>query len=182
MRIVLVTPLYPPEIVEPAPYVKELAKRLSGRHTVTILTYTRLPEKVAGVRIIAIDKRRPLLLRLVSFFFALVRAARSADVVYAMNGASVELPLALASFFISSPVVIRIGDAAAHERTKKNQLAQIIERFAFSRARRVIADGPRPRPELLPFAAFPNEALDAHGQSWNSHLRTLEDIFNHAVS
>ncbi len=181
MRIVLATPLYPPEIAEPGPYIKELAKRLVKLHGVTIVAYARLPEKVPGVRIVAVDKRQPLLRRLISFFFALLHAAREADIIYAMNGASVELPVALLSLFMSRPLIVRIGDMAAHERARSGWLRSI-ERSAFTRARRVITDGPAPRPEILPFETFPAEQLGTHERSWEEHLRMLEDLFTHARS
>ena len=181
MRIVLATPLYPPEIAEPGPYIKELAKRLVKLHKVTIVAYARLPEKVPGVHIVAVDKRQPLLRRLISFFFALLHAAREADIIYAMNGASVELPVALLSLFMSRPLIIRIGDTAAHERARSGWLRSI-ERSAFARAHRVITDGPAPRPEILPFEAFPAEKLGAYERSWEEHLRMLEDLFTHARS
>jgi hypothetical protein len=182
MRIVLATPLYPPEIAEPAPYVKELAKRLSGRHLVTIVAYTRLPEKVPGVSIIVVDKRRPLPFRLLSYFFALLRAAQNADIIYALNGASVELPVALVSLIIRRPLIIRIGDTAAHTRAQEQWALRRIERFAFSRARRVVTDAPGTRPEILPFEPFPTEKMSAYEQSWKSHLRTLENAFTYALS
>ena len=137
MKIVLATPLYPPEIAEPAPYVKELAKRLSGRHAVTIVAYTRLPEKVSGVSIIVVDKHKPLFIRLVVYFFTLLRAAWHADIVYAMNGASVELPAALVALVTRRPFVFHIGDSVAHERAKQKQLLRFIERFAFARTKEV---------------------------------------------
>ena len=182
MRIVLATPLYPPEIAEPAPYIKELAKRLAKSHEVTIVAYARLPEDVPGARIIAVDKYLPLFLRLPRYFFSLLQAARSADVVYAVNGASVELPAALVSLFSSSPLIIRIGDRAAHERAQNNIVAGLIERFAFSRARDVIEDAPKVRPEIIPFEPYPAEQFAAYEQSWDAHLRTLEKLFTHATA
>lgn len=181
MRIVLATPLYPPEIAEPAPYMKELARRLSPKHSVTVVAYTRLPETVSGVRIVAVDKRRPVFLRLPAYFFALLQAARTADIVYAMNGASVELPVAFTSFIFKRPIIIRIGDTAAHARTRTRWLPSVIERLAFKRAKRVIDDSPLARPEVLPLESFPNEKFSAYELSWDVHTRLLEDIFRHAT-
>ncbi|MEK7101812.1 MAG: glycosyltransferase [Patescibacteria group bacterium] len=179
MKIVLATPLYPPEIAEPAPYVKELAKRLSGRHAVTIVAYTRLPEKVSGVSIIVVDKHKPLFIRLVVYFFTLLRAAWHADIVYAMNGASVELPAALVALVTRRPFVFHIGDSAAHERAKQKQLLRFIERFAFARTKEVTADSPLVRPEIIPFEPFPAEGMAVYERSWNTHVNALEATFTH---
>lgn len=181
MRIVLATPLYPPEIAEPAPYIKELAKRLSVNNTVTVVAYTHLPETVANVRIIAVDKRRPLPLRLVLYFFALLRAIRHADVVYAMNGASVEFPVSLATLFTNRPLIFYIGDVAAHERAKHSDVLRLIERFAFARAKNVLTDTPQARPEVMPFQPFPTGEMEAYARSWDAHVRILEDSFSHVA-
>ncbi len=181
MKIVLATPLYPPEIAEPAPYIKELAKHLARLHDITIVAYARLPEKVHGVLILSVDKRQPLLLRLFSYFFALLRAAHRADIIYAMNGASVELPAALVALFTGRPLIFHVGDAAAHERAKQSRVLHFIEHFAFSRAKCVLNDSPGPRPEIIPLEPFHAEKMTAYERSWDAHLRILEETFNHVA-
>ena len=64
MKILIVTPLYPPDIAGHSAYVKELALRLREAHTVTILAYNHIPEKIEGVNIITIQKHLPTLVRL----------------------------------------------------------------------------------------------------------------------
>lgn len=167
MNIVLASALFPPDIAPPAPYVKELAARLAPRHTVTAVVYGRLPEQVAGARIIAVSKRRPLPLRLVSFTFALWRAARGADILYMENGASVELPALIVSWLTRTPVVVHFGDRAAKKYAYQNMLLR--------RARGTVADSPMERPEILPFAPRPDMA--AYERSWQEHLALLEKIF-----
>lgn len=76
MKIVLATPLYPPDIAAPALYVKELAKRIATLHDVTIVAYANLPETMPEVRMIAVSKRQPLPLRLLTYFAALIRSVR----------------------------------------------------------------------------------------------------------
>src|SRR5438105_15127744 len=108
MKIVLASPLYPPDIAQPAPYIKELAMRLRARHSVALVVYGELPEKVDGVKIVSVSKRLPLIIRLIKFMFALARACADADVIYAENGASIELPLALVRYFTHARVLIHI--------------------------------------------------------------------------
>lgn len=182
MRIVLATPLYPPEIAEPAPYMKELAKRLARLHEVTVVAYARLPEKVPGVSVVVVDKRRPLPLRLLSYVRTLRNAMRRADVVYAENGASVELPVGLLSLVDKRPLILHLGDHTAHERAQAHVLLRAIERFVFSRAAKIMTDIPLSKPEIMPLEPFPAEKLAAYEQSWDAHLRILEDAFNHAIA
>lgn len=177
MRLLLATPLYPPDIAEPAPYAKELATRLSPTHEVTILTYGHLPESVEGARIVVVNKRRPLPMRLIMYFFALRRLARNTDVIYALNGPSVELPLFILKIFSSRPLIIRIGDMRAHIQAKSNFWRERLERLAFSRAQAVIEKGPGEKPEILPLEEPPTALLTEYEKSWNEHLTTLGELF-----
>jgi hypothetical protein len=180
MKIVLSTPLYPPEIAPPAPYIKELAKRLAGRHEVTIVAYGRLPEQVPGVRIIAIDKRQPLVARLAAYTRALNRAAREADIIYAANGASFELPAILARLSLKTPLVIGIADPAARAHSAKSLPLRLIERIAMRHAHAIIEDMPLARPEINPLLPHPTAELGEYEASWEEHVRMLEGTFNHA--
>jgi hypothetical protein len=179
MKLVLATPLYPPDIAAPAPYVKELARRLSQEHEVTIVTYGRLPEEVPGVRIIAVDKRQPLIIRLLSFTIALMRAVRGADVLYVENGASTELPAGIVARLSRARFILHIGDAAAHHHAHTSKLYGAIERFASERAARIVRESPDLRPEILPLEPTPEQALIEYEQSWQEHLAMLATLFSH---
>ena len=179
MKIVLATALYPPDIAPPAPYVKELATRLAANHEVTIVTYGRLPEKVRGVQIITVDKRRLLIFRLLRYMFILWNAARKADIIYAQNGTSVELPAGLVALLTRRLFVVHIADKTAHEYAARRPLRAWIERFAFGRAHAVVANTPLPRPEILPLETPPTEKLNAFHASWEAHVRGLLVLFAH---
>ena len=180
MKIVLATPLYPPESGGPAMYIKELARRLSGRNRVSIVAYANWPEQIEGVAIVSVSKRSLLPWRLVAYFAALSRAARTADYIYAENGASVELPAPLVSFIFGRKLILHRGDQAAHARAKNHPVLGLIERLAGTRAQTVITDIPLARPEILPFGPRPEEDLRAFERSWQEHLKQLEAIFTHA--
>ncbi len=179
MKIVIATPLYPPEIAEPAPYVKELARRLAKNHQVTVIIFGHLPEKIPGVSFICINKLHPLPMRLLCFSFALWKAALNADVIYAENGASVELPAGFVTFFTRRPLIIHIGDPIACKKAEKKLLLKYIKRFALKCARQTINNTPLPRPEILPFMPNPQSELGAYNKSWNAHINILENIFTH---
>lgn len=180
MKIVLGAPLYPPEVTESAAYVKELAGRLSGSHDVSVVAYAHLPESVPGVAIVAVDKRRPLPLRLARYLGALWRAARAADVIYAENGPSVELPAVLVSLFGGRPLVMHIGDRKAHERAQRSWARRFLERLACRHARAVIRNRPLAKPEILPLEPYPAAAFEAYERSWSDHMDSLERAFRYA--
>jgi len=115
MRIVIATPLYPPDIAEPAPYAKELARRLSEDHSVTVVLFGRLPEEVPRVSFVTVDKRVWLPIRLFRYLKALWSVTKDADILYALDGASVELTAGLLSLVRRVPIIINQGDQDANE-------------------------------------------------------------------
>lgn len=189
----MATPLYPPDIAEPAPYTKHLAEMLSGEEAVTVVTYGRLPEPVHGVRIVAVDKRSPLPMRLVRYFFALLFATRQADILYAQNGASVELPAGIVSLLTRTPLILSTYDDVAMKRANESGLLGMMFRFAAKRAHVVIwsevKEGehahtlvqPHPRPEILPFRQHNETAEKEYTASWEKHVAALMEIFEHAA-
>jgi hypothetical protein len=180
MKLVIATPLYPPDIAEPAPYVKELAARLAKEHEVVVVAYGRLPEPVPGARIVAVRKDRPLLLRLLAFTRALADEAVSADAVIAENGASVELPAAFVSLFSHTPFFFHVGDQAAHENAQKNLPRHVIERIMRAHARAIIEDRPLPHPEVIPLQPEPVREEEEAEASWQRHVELLTETLAHA--
>ena len=176
MKLVLVTPLYPPDTGGPAPYMKELAKRLADRHDITLVTYGRYPEAVEGVHVIAIDKAQPLLQRLSAYTKALREAAKNADALFVANGASTELPALICSFGSPVPFLFAPIDSAAG----RGFLRGILGRVMRARSRAILADFPLPRPELLPLEPEPTEALEAYERSWERHRALIEATLDHA--
>ncbi|HEX8947032.1 MAG TPA: hypothetical protein VF829_02355 [Candidatus Paceibacterota bacterium] len=170
MRIIIATPLYPPEIGSAAVYAKELARRLAEHHEITIVAYARHPEQVPGVTVIEIDKQQSRLARIFTFRKALAQAAKNADAIIAINGASVEFPVLLGS---TAPVVFCVADKAAHEH------GGLLERLAFARARSVIMEVPDSKPEILPLEPEPTDAIAAWDAAWDAHVHSLEQILDH---
>ena len=177
MKIVIVTPLYPPDIAAPAPYAKELAKRLSDEHAVTVVAYAEHPELLRNVTVITVSKRTPLPLRMWAFFLALNTALKTADVVLVENGTSVELPVFLASFGKHTPFIAHAGDTMALRSATRNPVRGIIASLFRTRSRAHLTNVPLPRPEILPFAPYPHEALSAYEESWQKHLSLLNNTF-----
>ena len=77
MRILISTPLYPPETAYPAVFSRKLASYLrlskTEKYLVTVLAFSDFPEKVENVKIIYVSKRQNLILRLIKYFIKLIR-------------------------------------------------------------------------------------------------------------
>ncbi len=191
MRLLIATPLYPPDIAPLAVYVKELARRLSAESTeVTVLAYGHIPEKIDNVQIIPVRKDRPLLLRLFAMTLVLWDAMRDADVILVANGASVELPASILSFFTRKPIVFMVADRVALTSAQRHRILRYIFRTLCSRATYIIHDTdmeipchtnqkcvalalPLRRPEILPFAPLPENTFVAYENSWKEYLTQL---------
>ncbi len=181
MKVAIATPLYPPEIAEPAPYSKELAKRLKDNHSVTIIAYTHLlPEKVPGVEIIAIKKHNPLPIRLFLYTIALFKVAIKSDLIFTQNGPSVELPVLLISLMTRVPIVMNISDKPAHNRAKDNSFINFIEKYLQNKSVEVITKNPLEKPEILPLEEMPTEKINSYNKSWEEHVGKLNEIFKKA--
>jgi len=198
MRILIATPLYPPDIAPLAVYVKELATRLSAEFDITILAYAHTPEKIDDVRIVAVKKNTVLPFRLFAFTRALWKEARNADLVFIQNGASVELPGIIVSLLVRTPFIVHFGDttaiASAQKRRRFKTTAELIQRrsthciFGMESAmvsafpqKTTVVPLPHTRPEILPFAAYPTEAVKAYESSWTQYITTLCTLFKTLV-
>lgn len=101
MKLVIATPLYPPEIGGPATYARLLNENLPN-YEVSIDVV-----KFADV------KHLPKLIRHIVYFVHIFRLLKNADVVLALDPVSVGLPACIAAWFLNKPFVVKIvGDYA----------------------------------------------------------------------
>ena len=130
MKIILATPVYPPEIGGPATYIKELALRLRGEHEVVIVAYASTSERIDGTTLFVASKRRPLPLRLLKYITLLLKASRSADVIYVQNAVASGLPAILVGMLRRIPVVLKfVGDEAWERASQERRTEKHLEEF-----------------------------------------------------
>lgn len=175
MKILIATALFPPDIAPPAPYVKELAARLSTNHDVRVLCYGTIPETVEEVPIDVIPKRHFAWFRLWLFTRTLFTLTRRHDVVLIQNAPSTELPAAFVGLFYKQKLQLQMSDQKVVSTGWRN----FLHRFTCKRIT-CIVDTPLPkdRPEIIPFADYPSEAFAAYEKSWEQHLALLSTHFN----
>ncbi len=122
MRILIATPIYPPEIGGPATYVKELCDRLGKTHDITVIAYTNEGEAFPHTRLISVSKEWVLPVRLVIYFIKLLRVAKNYDFIYVQNAMASGLPVALVSKLTGVPFVLKFVGDEAWERASQNNL------------------------------------------------------------
>jgi hypothetical protein len=180
MRIVIATPLYPPDVAPSARYGKEAALRLSKNHEVTVLTYGHLPEEIEGVTTVAVNKRQPLPFRLFECMQKIATYSKNTDVLYLQNGSSMELPALIGTMFSNVKILFHTSDEDARTRTDKNPLTAFVFKLLSRKALCVIEKAPLQKPEILPFAPKPEKELVAYEKAWSLHIKELENTFTHA--
>ncbi len=130
MKIILATPVYPPEIGGPATYTKELAERLRSDHEIVIVAYASTSEIIPGTTLYIASKRRPLPLRFFKYLFDLFRASSGADVIYVQNAMASGLPAVLVGMLRGIPVVLKfVGDEAWERATQERRTKKQLEEF-----------------------------------------------------
>lgn len=130
MKIVLATPIYPPEIGGPATYTKELCERIHQNHNVTVVAFTDSKEVFPGTQLLVVSKNQPLPIRLIKYFFAVWKASRGADIIYVQNAMASGLPVALVSMLRHIPFVLKfVGDEAWERATQLRLTAKKLEDF-----------------------------------------------------
>lgn len=150
MKIVIATPLYPPEIGGPATYCVELEQGLPSRGF-----------EITTVRFGAV-RALPRILRHVVYAYRVYREAKTADLVLALDPVSVGVPALIGARLARKPLVVKIvGDYAWEQGVQRFgvtqtldefvrttqasffvRVLQICERMVASRARAVIVPSP----------------------------------------
>src|SRR3989338_6619706 len=118
MRLLIATPLYPPDIGGPATYAKLLNEGL--------------PAKGIDVELIKFSEVRhlPKIIRHFVYYRRVLKAARSADVVLALDPVSVGLPAMKAAKKAGKPFVVKIvGDYAWEQGRQRFGVTHTLDEF-----------------------------------------------------
>ncbi len=118
MRILLATPLYPPEIGGPATHAQFVAAELSKRaHVIDLLPFARV-------------RKYPKVVRHIAYFFLLLWRGWRCDVVYALDPVSVGVPASAAAFLLRKRFVLRVaGDYAWEQGVGRFGVTDDLEAF-----------------------------------------------------
>lgn len=116
--ICIATPLYAPEIGGPATHVALLEQEL--------------PSRGFALRIVKFSdvRKLPKFVRHIAYFFAVLREARGASFIYALDPVSVGLPAALAAKVRGLPFILRVGgDYAWEQGAQRFGVTQTLDEF-----------------------------------------------------
>jgi glycosyltransferase involved in cell wall biosynthesis len=127
MRILLATPLYPPDSGGPSTYAKLLVDELPKRGIEVTLV------KFGDVR------HLPPVVRHVVYFLKLLGSTKDVDIVYALDPVSVGLPASLAALFCGKKFLVRIpGDYAWEQGRQRFGVVEELDGFQNKRYNRKV--------------------------------------------
>ncbi|HET9641305.1 MAG TPA: glycosyltransferase family 4 protein [Candidatus Paceibacterota bacterium] len=118
MKVVIATPLYPPEIGGPATYAQILEEGLPARGIeVAVVPFARV-------------RHLPKLVRHVAYFWQVYKAAKGASAVLALDPVSVGLPSAKAAWLRGLPFVVKVvGDYAWEQGRQRFGVTEDLDAF-----------------------------------------------------
>lgn len=122
MKLLIVTPLYPPEIGGPATYTRFLEKNL--------------PKDQFEIEVVRFDsvKHLPYIIRHIAFFWKVFLRAKNADLVYALDPLGVGLPAGFAAKLRGKRFFVRIaGDRAWETAQQKFGITESLDTFSASK-------------------------------------------------
>lgn len=111
MKILIVTPIFPPRTGGPATYVWELARRLEKRHKITIICFSNKPKKLKGANLTHLALKGNVLTRQIKLFFSVFKESAKSNVVYIQGPLVVGLTSTIASKLRGRKVLLKfVGD------------------------------------------------------------------------
>ncbi len=122
MKVVIATPLYPPEIGGPATYTAVLEREL--------------PKQGVEVEVVkfADARRMPKVIRHLAYYRLLLKRAKSADVIFALDPVSVGLPAYWVAKKLKKPLVVKVvGDYAWEQGVQRFGITASLDAFVRER-------------------------------------------------
>jgi len=184
MKILLTTPIFPPEIGGPATYTYEISRRLAERgHDVSVVTFADTKPEVKDIKVIPVRLNYRFLgsLRRQSrLFFTILSAVRGMDLLYAQGAVVVGLCSLVIGKLTRKPVLVKfVGDVAWEQavntgKTKKSledflgqpegglyiKLIMKIQKFVFHRADKIITPSHYLKKLLEQFYQVPDSKIE----------------------
>ncbi|MBT4209544.1 MAG: glycosyltransferase [Candidatus Komeilibacteria bacterium] len=124
MKVILATPLYPPEIEDISLYCKELTKHLKDDNQFRVLAYANQVESDKDVDVVIIDKHQPLFIRLVKYTWKLFKMSKQADLIYVQNAVAAGLPAIIVKSITKIPVLVNFAEDESWKRSTNLRLSE----------------------------------------------------------
>lgn len=136
MKILIVTPVFPPEIGGPATYTWELAHRLKN-HDVSVIAFGDRADKLSGLRPLKVRngflRKIPFVgsfVRQLDLYFSILKKGRDCDLIYIQGPLVVGYFGTLAAKKLRKPVMMKfVGDIAWETASAKGKTDKDLDEF-----------------------------------------------------
>lgn len=137
MKILISTPIFPPQIGGPATYTVEVSRRLQEKgHRIRIVAFTDERPQVENLKVIPVRIRYPILgtfLRQIKLFSTLLSAAKGMDLIYLQDPMVVGVASLLAGKLVGKPLVLKfVGDSVWEKEYSLRRTNQNLDNFLSS--------------------------------------------------
>lgn len=137
MKILISTPIFPPEIGGPAIYTMEVAQRLQEKgHKIRIVTFTDEKPQAENLEVITVRIRYKILgtlFRQARLFFKLLPSVKGMDLIYLQDPVVVGVASLLAGKLVRKPVVLKfVGDSVWEKEYSRRRTNQNLDDFLSS--------------------------------------------------
>ena len=134
MKVLVSTPIFPPEIGGPATYAVEMARRLQERgHKVRIVAFTDEKPQIPDLEVIPVRIRYKILgtlSRQIRLFLALLSAVGGMDLIYLQDPMVVGVTSLLVGKLTGKPLVLKfVGDSVWEKEHSRRRTNQNLEEF-----------------------------------------------------
>lgn len=134
MNILIITPIFPPQIGGPATYTVEISRRLMEKgHRVRVVTFADSKSQVNGLEVLPVRLNYKILgpiFRQASLFFTILSASRGMDLLYAQDPVVVGLGALRAGKLLRKPVAVKfVGDVAWENAVNRGETGKLLEDF-----------------------------------------------------
>lgn len=111
MKLLIVTPIFPPRTGGPSTYVWDIVSRLKAEHDITIICFSPQPKQLPGATIISIPETGSSLSRQIKLAVAVVRYGWTADTIYIQGALVVGFTTAIIAWLMRKRSLLRfVGD------------------------------------------------------------------------
>ncbi|MBI4099511.1 glycosyltransferase family 4 protein [Candidatus Microgenomates bacterium] len=112
MKILITTPIFPPEIRGPAIYTYQLCQQLKAKNQeCVIVTFTQDPQPIPAVTVVSLSQGGNSFTRQWRLFREILILGKNSEIIYAQGADVVGLASVLAGKLLSKKVIIKfVGD------------------------------------------------------------------------
>ena len=137
MKILVSTPIFPPEIGGPATYTVEVARRLQERgHKIRIVAFTDKKPQMSDLEVIPIRVHYRVfgtLIRQPRLFLALLSAVKGIDLIYLQDPVVVGVASLMVGKFTGKPLVLKfVGDSVWEKEYSLRRIDKNLDDFLSS--------------------------------------------------